>query len=147
MAPNHQTFVGLVALRVVFACTGLLVAIFGVVVSLTAESDGTASDIAGAVTLAILCVVAGLAALAMALERLVVDDAGIHRRNPLWLDRLTPWSEVMSVRVATDQFNAHPLIETVDGRTVRLRAASGILDSPRSTPQRAAEAIRSRLNG
>lgn len=51
MAQERQTFVGLVALRVIFGCMGLFGAVFGVVVALTAESDGTVGDVAGAVTL------------------------------------------------------------------------------------------------
>lgn len=145
---GSEKFVGLVWLRVLFAACGLFTGVFCSVTALTVRRGdaSSATYYGGAVVLIVLGVLSALASFAIACERVVVDDDGVHRDNPLWFTRTTSWDEVNDVSVETD-FNTHPVIETVGGRKIRLRGAASLWLSPRSSTAQAAEAIRSRLDG
>lgn len=145
---EHQTFYGLIPVRIVFAACALTVMSMGAAMPWLGPEDQPNDTLGEYVALGALmtfCFIVGAAALAICLERLVVDDEGVHRRNPIWFDRSTPWDQVLAADLGTD-FNTHPVLTTSAGRMIRLRGAASLLPSSRSTAVRAHEAIQAHLD-
>lgn len=125
---------------------GIGVLVTCVFVAFTAERGGASAteEVLAAGLLVVFSALTGFAAVALSLEEVVVDDHGVLRHNPIWVDRFLPWDQIDSVSLDTD-YNTHPAIRTTDGKTVRLRGAASWWASERSAARRATSAIEARL--